>query len=179
MQLTADQVKLVERIEPFIPYIVKRDIPYVPPHLREDCYSVARLALCECAAKLQPKDNMWLPDYMFSRIRNKIIKFLLKEQKYATMIIPQSNTQTEENDYLDQLEVESGEELVIQQDMCDFLFNTILNTPEERVILRMFMAGYSRREISDFMQISFSSVSRFIENVKKSFIELSELSDVS
>lgn len=180
MQLTGNQKRLVERIEPFIPYILKYNVPYIPPNLREDCYSVARLTLCECAVNLQSKEDMWLPNYAIFRIRNEVIQFILHEQQYSANIECLDAMQENDEKHTRELgQVESGEEIVVQQNMCDLLFQTVLKTPEERLILQMFMTGYSMNEIARLMQISCACVSRFVARIRQHYIAISELSEVS
>lgn len=180
MQLTEDQKRLVERIEPFIPYILKHNVPYIPSGLREDCYSVARLTLCECAISLESKKDMWLPNYAISRIRDEVIQFILREQQYSAIAERIDATPNNDENHIHEFgQAESGEEIVVQQDMCDLLFQTVLKTPEERLILQMFMAGYSMSEISRLMQISCAYVSRFVSRIRQQYIAISELSEVS
>lgn len=180
MQLTEDQKRLVERIEPFIPYILKHNVPYIPSELREDCYSVACLTLCECAIGLESKKDMWLPNYAISRIRDEVIQFILREQQHNAIVERIDAAQDDgENHIYEFGQVESGEEIVVQQNMCDLLFQTVLKTPEERLILQMFMTGYSMNEISKLMQISCACVSRFVARIRQHYISISELSEVS
>lgn len=81
--MTPKQISLVERIIPYVEYMLARRIPYVPPRLWDDCRSIAYMSLCEYVAKQDDEDASWVSEFAFKRMKDAVIKFLVSEKSTA------------------------------------------------------------------------------------------------
>lgn len=78
--MTPKQISLIERIIPYVEYMLARRIPYVPPRLWDDCRSIAYMSLCEYVAKQDDEDASWVSEFAFKRMKDAVIKFLVSEK---------------------------------------------------------------------------------------------------
>lgn len=69
--MTPKQISLVERIIPYVEYMLARRIPYVPPRLWDDCRSIAYMSLCEYVAK-QDDENARGYRIRFKRMKDAV-----------------------------------------------------------------------------------------------------------
>ncbi|RGC57892.1 sigma-70 family RNA polymerase sigma factor [Agathobaculum butyriciproducens] len=161
--MTEKQQFLVERIVPYIDYMLARKIPYVPPRLWEDCRSVALLTLCEYAAKQDDEDAVWFPEFAFKRMKDAVIKYILTEKKYSDDLSVRHLS-----DKCDAY-FKTGEERI--SDMADI--EVIIRSSEKRKnfyeIFDLLSEGYTVKEIAEKTHMPPQRIHRLIREMRKDY----------
>lgn len=161
--MTEKQQFLVKRIIPYIDYMLARKIPYVPPRLWEDCRSVALLALCEYANKQDDENVAWFPEFAFKRMKDAVIKFILKEKKYSHSL--SDRLLADEYDAY----FKTGEEHV--SDMADI--EVIIKSSEKRKnfyeIFDLLSEGYTVKEIAEKTHMPPQRIRRVIREMRQDY----------
>ena len=83
--MTDKQVAMVEKEMPYIDYMLRKLIPYIPAQYKEDVRQIALLALCEFVCKENPPGEE-LPRYAYRRVRRNVFQYLISEDKYRKLI---------------------------------------------------------------------------------------------
>lgn len=83
--MTDKQIAMVEKEMPYVDYMLKKLIPYIPENCKEDVRQIALLALCEFVSKENPLGDE-LPRYAYRRVRRYVFQYLISEDKYRKLI---------------------------------------------------------------------------------------------
>lgn len=146
---------------PYMNYLLAKHIPYIPQALWEDCRSVALLCLCECAVKLDMKKISRFPDYAFNRMKDAVIKYILRERRHENITAIMEIGEGHDCNY-----VESGEEIVVGQQMAKTMVDMLPSRKNAREISEMLAAGYGVSEIAEELHITSNAVSKTLARLK-------------
>ena len=161
--MTPKQISLVERIIPYVEYMLARRIPYVPPRLWDDCRSIAYMSLCEYVAKQDDENASWVSEFAFKRMKDAVIKFLVSEKKYGEDLSIQQ-VAGKSDEYF-----KTGEDRISDQADIEVIIASSHKRKNFQEVFTLLKKGYSVDEIARETHIPPDGVRRTIKKMRQDY----------
>jgi len=167
-KLTEQQSLMVEEMIPYISYVLSRLVPYVPPYLQEDSYSVACEALCNSAV-LYDGVRASFKTYAIQSMRKSVLKFLMKESAYSEHSIEDTDEAAERVE--DSYYGESTLDRLIDREALVELYQSSIIDDEIRDAFFMLSNGSTIPEIAQRLHVPESNLRNRITKARGRIIK--------
>lgn len=160
--MTDKQIAMVEKEMPYIDYMLKKLIPYVPEQYKEDVRQIALLALCEFICKENPRGDE-LPRYAYRRVRRYVLQYLINEDKYRKLI---DGSASDEKSHL----VEKGtmiDPLQLQNLAFNMLDPFSKYRDRDMQVCSLLLQGYKPSEIADATGLTINQVNTSKKRIRR------------
>lgn len=149
--MTDKQIAMVEKEIPYVDYMLRKLIPYIPEAYREDVRQTALLALCEFVYKEDPPGDE-LPRYAYRRVKRYVLQYLIGEDKYHKTI----DANTVENELVE--EGKPVDTLPIQDMAMSVLDPFSKYIDRDMQVCSLLFQGYKISEIAEKTGLTVSQI---------------------
>ena len=144
---------LLYKFSPFVKDIVRYYAMMLSREDREDLYIEGLIGLQRAIMAFDIGKNRRFEDLAYISVKNAIYDYLRKRKRKVKL-----PTIRESDDVL-------WEDLILFKDDIEKFSNTLSNL--EAKVFRMYLKGYSNREIADKLGITYKSVDNALQRIKK------------
>ncbi len=156
MRLTEQQIAMIEETMPYVTYVLKRRIQFIPSNLRGEAYSVACEALCRSAI-LYDGVTASFKTYAVRSMQNAVIRFLEKENNYNKHL-------RRECDILSAISRDEDDgscgilDTILEKEALKEIYHSDVIDPEMQYAFLLAADGYEFREIAEELKLPLTSL---------------------